>query len=172
MQQETSNCIGNCRTVKMSIESRPDQSDCDAYPHFEAVAIFKQIKLEGWGLAQSLHLFSSFRIYLIWFIYMQQETSNCIRNFQTVNASIEYCPDQSNCDAYPHLEAVAISKRIELEGWELVRPLHLFEFFQNLPYSVHFYATGDSQLHQKSPNCEGINRISPRPERLRCIPPS
>jgi hypothetical protein len=65
-------------------------------------------------------------------------------------APIESRPDQSDCDAYPHLEAVAISKRIELEGWGWAEPLHLFEFFQKLSYSVHFYATGDSQLHLKS----------------------
>jgi hypothetical protein len=39
------------------IEFRPDQSDCDAHPHLKAVAIFKQIELEGWGWAQLLHLF-------------------------------------------------------------------------------------------------------------------
>jgi hypothetical protein len=30
-------------------------------------------------------------------------------------APIESRPDQSDCDAYPHLEAVTISKRIELQ---------------------------------------------------------
>jgi hypothetical protein len=103
---------------------------------------------------------------------MQQETRNRIRNRQIVMAPIESRPDQSNCDAYPHLEAVAVSKQIELEGWGLAQPLHLFEFFQNLPYLVHLYATGDSQSHPKSPNRDGAYSISPRPERLRCIPPS
>jgi hypothetical protein len=28
--------------MKAPIESRPDQSDCDAYPHLEAVTISKQ----------------------------------------------------------------------------------------------------------------------------------
>jgi hypothetical protein len=103
---------------------------------------------------------------------MQQETSNCIGNRQTVKESIESRLELSYRNAYPHLEAVAISKQIELDGWEWAQPLHLFEFFQNLPYLVHLYATGDSQLHRKSPNREGINRISPRAERLRYLPPS
>jgi len=81
-------------------------------------------------------------------------------------------PDQSDCDAYPHLEAVAVSKRIELEVWGLAQPLHLSEFVQNLPYLVHLYETVDSQSHPKSPNRDGAYRISPRPERLRYIPPS
>jgi hypothetical protein len=71
-------------------------------------------------------------------------------------------PDQSDCDAYPHLEAVAVSKQIEPEGWGLAQPLHLFEFFQNLPYLVHLCATGDLQSHPKSPNRDGTYRISPR----------
>jgi hypothetical protein len=29
-------------------------------------------------------------------------------------------------DVYPHLEAVTISNWIELEGWEMAQPLHLF----------------------------------------------
>jgi hypothetical protein len=99
---------------------------------------------------------------------MQQD----IRNRQIVMPPKEFRPDQSDCDAYPHLEAVAVSKRIALEGWGLAQPLHLFEFFQNVPYSVHLYATGDSQLHPKSPNRDGAYRISPRPELLRCIPSS
>jgi hypothetical protein len=49
-----------------------------------------------------------------------------------MKASIESHPDQSDYDAYPHLEAVTISKRIQLEGWNWAQPLHLFEFFQNL----------------------------------------
>jgi len=61
-------------------------------------------------------------------------------------------PDQSDCDAYLHLEAVAVAKRIELEVWGLAQPLHLSKFFQNLPYLVHLYATGDLQSHPKSPN--------------------
>jgi hypothetical protein len=73
---------------KASIKSRPDQSDCDAYLHLEAVAISKRIGLEGWGLSNLFIFFSSFRIYLIWFIYMQQETRNCIGNRQTMKASI------------------------------------------------------------------------------------
>ena len=72
-------------------------------------------------------------------------------NLEGVN-TIESRPDQSDCVAYPHLEAVAVSKQIELEGWGLAQPLHVFEFFQNLPYWVHLYATGDSQSHPKSPN--------------------
>jgi hypothetical protein len=75
---------------------------------------------------------------------MQQETRKCIRNRQTVKASIESRLELSDCDAYPHLEAVTISKRIELEGWGWAQPLHLFEFLKNLPYSVNLYATGDS----------------------------
>jgi hypothetical protein len=75
---------------------------------------------------------------------MQQEARNCIGNRQTVKASIESCLELSDCDAYPHLEAVAISKRIELESWGWAQPLYLFEFFQNLPYFVHLYETGDS----------------------------
>jgi hypothetical protein len=98
----------------VSIEPRPDESDCDAYPHLEALTISKQIELEDWVLAQPLS--SSFRIYLIWYIYMQQETRNCIENHQTVKASLKSRPDQNDCDAYPHLEALTISKRSELEG--------------------------------------------------------
>jgi hypothetical protein len=79
-------------------------------------------------------------------------------------APIESSPDQSDCDAYTHLEAVAISKQIELEVWRLAQPLHLFEFFQNLPYLVHLYATGDLQSHPKSPNRDGAYRIQPKPE--------
>jgi hypothetical protein len=75
-------------------------------------------------------------MYLIWFIYMQQETGNCIGNRQTVKASIESRSYQSDRDAYPHLEAVTISKRIELEGWGLAQRLQLFKFFLNLPYWV------------------------------------
>jgi hypothetical protein len=103
---------------------------------------------------------------------MQQETRNCFHNRQIVMAPIESRPDQSDCDAYPHLEAVTISKQIELEGWGLAQPLLLFEFFQNLPYLVHLYVTGDSQLHPKLPNRDRAYRISPSSERLRCIPPS
>jgi hypothetical protein len=98
---------------------------------------------------------------------MQQETRNCIHNRQIVMAPIDSRPDQSDYDAYPHLEAVTISKHIELEGWGVAQPLHRFEFFQNLPYLVQLYATGDLQLHPKLPNCDGAYRISPRPERLR-----
>jgi hypothetical protein len=93
---------------------------------------------------------------------MQQETRNCIQNPQIVMAPIESRPDQSDCDAYSHLEAVAVSKRIELEVWGLAQPLHLTEFFQKLPCLVHLYATGDSQSHPKSPNRDGAYRISPR----------
>jgi hypothetical protein len=93
---------------------------------------------------------------------MQQETRNRIGNRQIVVAPIESRPDQSDCDACPHLEAVAVSKRIELEVWGLAQPLHLFEFFQHLSYLVHLYATGDSQLHPKLTNCDGAYRISPR----------
>ena len=60
---------------------------------------------------------------------MQQETRNRIRNRQIVMAPIESRPDQSDCDAYPHLEAVTVSKRIELEDWGLAQPLNLSEFF-------------------------------------------
>ena len=81
-----------------------------------------------------------------------------------MKASIESRPDHSDYDAYPHLEAVTISKQIQLEGWDWAQPLHLFEFFQNLSYLVHFYATGDSQLHRKPLNHEGFNRILRRPE--------
>ena len=98
---------------------------------------------------------------------MQKETRNRIQNRQIVMAPVESRPKQSDCDAYPHLEAVAVSKQIELKGWGLAQPLHLFEFFQNLPYLVHLYATGASQSHPKSPNRDGAYRISPRPERLR-----
>jgi hypothetical protein len=101
---------------------------------------------------------------------MQQETRNRIRNREGVN-TIESPPDQSDCDADPHLEAVTVSKRIELEVWGLAQPLHLSDFFQNLPYLVHLYATGALQSHPKSQRRQ-YNRISPRPERLRCIPPS
>jgi hypothetical protein len=65
-------------------------------------------------------------------------------------APIESRPDQSDCDTYLHLEVVAVSKQIELKGWRLAQPLHLFELFQNLPYLVHLYATG----YPKSPNCD------------------
>ena len=57
---------------------------------------------------------------------MQQETRNRIRNRQIVMAPIESRPDQSDCDAYPHLEAVAVSKRIELEVWGWDGSLRLF----------------------------------------------
>jgi hypothetical protein len=57
MQQETRNRIRNRQIVMAPIESRPDQSDCNTYPHLEAVTISKQIELEGWGLSQPLHLF-------------------------------------------------------------------------------------------------------------------
>jgi hypothetical protein len=60
---------------------------------------------------------------------MQQETRNRIRNRQIVMAPIESCPDQRDRNACPHLEAVTVSKQIELEGWGLAQPLHLFEFF-------------------------------------------
>jgi hypothetical protein len=93
---------------------------------------------------------------------MQQKTCNRIRNRQIVMAPVESRPDQSDCVTYPHLEVVAISKQIELEGWGLAQPLHIFEFFQNLPYLVHLYATGDSQSHQKSPIRDDAYRISPR----------
>jgi hypothetical protein len=73
-------------------------------------------------------------------------------------APIESRPDQSDCDAYPHLEAVTVSKLIELEGWGLAQPLHLFEFFKNLPYLVHLYATGDSQSHPNSDKIRGKRR--------------
>jgi hypothetical protein len=76
---------------------------------------------------------------------MQQETRNRIGNHQTVKAS-QSRPDQNDCDAYPHLEALTISKRFGLEGWGLAQPLYLLEFFQNLPYLAYLYATGDSQL--------------------------
>jgi hypothetical protein len=113
--------------MKASIESRPDQRNCDEYPLLEADAIFKQIELEGWRLAQPLHLFEFFQNLFIWSFYMRQKTPNRIGNQtkpnQTVKASIESCLDQSDCDAYPHLEAVTISKRIELEGWRLSKPL-------------------------------------------------
>ena len=33
---------------------------------------------------------------------------------------------KNDCDVYPHLEAVTISKQIELEGWRMAQPLHLF----------------------------------------------
>jgi hypothetical protein len=79
-----------------------------------------------------------------------------------MKASIESPPDQSDCDAYPHLEAVTISKQIQLEGWDWAQLLFLFEIFQNLSYLVHFYATGDLQLHWKLPNCEGTMRFSPK----------
>jgi hypothetical protein len=79
-------------------------------------------------------------------------------------APIESRPDQSDCDAYPHIEAVAVSKQIELKGWGLAQPLYLFEFFQNLPYLVHLYATRDSQSHPKSPNREGVNTLEYRPD--------
>ena len=116
---------------------------------------------------------SSFRIYPIWFIFMQQKTRNCVGSCPTVKCAERIFPKlELHFDAYSHLEAVAVSKQIELEGWGLAQPLHLFEFFQNLPYLVHLYATGDSQSHPKSPNRDGAYRISPRPERLRCIPPS
>jgi hypothetical protein len=103
---------------------------------------------------------------------MQRGTRNCIHNHQIVMAPIESRPDQSDCDAYLHLEAVTISKQIELEGWGWAQPLHLFYFFQNLPYLVYLYATGDSQSYPKLPNRDSAYRISLRPERLRCIPPS
>jgi hypothetical protein len=92
---------------------------------------------------------------------MQQET----RNRQIVMGPIESRPDQSDCDTYPLPEAVAVSKQIELEGWGLAQPLHPFEFFQNLPYLVHLYATGDSQSHPKLPNRDGAYIISTRLER-------
>jgi hypothetical protein len=60
---------------------------------------------------------------------MQQENRNRIRNRQIVMAPKESRPDQRDYDAYPHLEAVAFSKRIELEDWGLAQPLHLSEFF-------------------------------------------
>jgi hypothetical protein len=85
---------------------------------------------------------------------MQQETRNCIRNRRIVMPPIESRPDQSDCNAYPHLEAVAVSKQIALEVWGLAQPLHLSEFFQNLPYLVHLYATEDSQSHPNLPNCD------------------
>jgi hypothetical protein len=80
-----------------------------------------------------------------------------------MKVSIESRPDQSDYDAYPHLEAVTISKRIQLEGWDWAQPLHPFEFLKNLSYLVHFHATGDSQLHWKLPNHEGTMRISTKP---------
>ena len=76
---------------------------------------------------------------------------------------------KNDCDVYPHLEAVTISKRIELEGWGLAQPLYLFKFFQNLPYLVHLYATGDSQSHLKLPNLEGVNTIESRPDQSDCV---
>jgi hypothetical protein len=81
---------------------------------------------------------------------MQQKTRNRIGNRQTVRASLPSRPDQRKCDAYTHLEEVAISKQIEPEGWRLAQPLHPFEFFRNLLYLVHLYATEDSQSHRKS----------------------
>ena len=131
--------------------------------------IFKQspfLNKFSWkdGIGPSLFISSrSFRLYLNCFSFMQQETRNCIGNCWTIKASIESRPDQSDCDAYPHLEAVTISKQIQLEGWDWAQPLHLFEFFQNLSYLVHFYATGDSQLHWKLLNREVTMRISPKP---------
>jgi hypothetical protein len=97
----------------------------------------------------------------MWFIHMQQETRNRIRNRQIVMAPIESRPDQSDCETYPHLEAVTVSEQIKLEGWGLAQPLHLFKFFQNLPYLVHLYATGESQSHLKPPNRDGAYRIWP-----------
>jgi hypothetical protein len=99
---------------------------------------------------------------------MQQETRNCTRNRQIVMAPIGSRSDQSDCDAYPHLEAVAVSKQIELEVWGLAQPLHLSEFFQNVPYLVDLYATGDLQSHPKSPNCESVNTIESRPDQSDC----
>jgi hypothetical protein len=75
---------------------------------------------------------------------MQQETRNFIGNCQTLKVPIEFRPDQNDCDAYPDLEVVTISKRIELEGWGLAQLIYVFGFIQNLPYLVHFYATEDS----------------------------
>jgi hypothetical protein len=73
---------------------------------------------------------------------MQQKTRNCVESCPTVKCPERISPKlELNFDAYPHLEAVAVSKRIELEGWGLAQPLHLFDFFQNLPYLVHLYAT-------------------------------
>ena len=33
---------------------------------------------------------------------------------------------KNDCDVNPHLEAVTISEQIELEGWRMAQPLHLF----------------------------------------------
>jgi hypothetical protein len=60
---------------------------------------------------------SSFRIYPIWFIFMQQKTRNCVGSCQTVKCAERISKKlELHFDAYPHLEAVAVSKRIELEG--------------------------------------------------------
>jgi hypothetical protein len=130
------------------------------------------IELEGWGLALPLHPFEFF-----------QNLPNCVPLYVTEDSQlhrkspnlegvnrISHRPAQLRC--IPHLEAIAISKQIQLKGWRLAQPLYLFEFFQNLSYLVLLYATKDLQLHRKSPNREGVSRISPRLGQRRCILPS
>jgi hypothetical protein len=145
--------------VKALIESRPDQRNCDAYPHLEAVTISKQIEQAGWRLAQPLHLFYFFQnlsYLVILYATIDSQSQRKSPNREGVD-KILHRPERLRC--IPYLEAVTISKQIELEDWGLAQPLHLFKFFQNLPYLVHLYAAGDSQSHRKSPNPEGVNTI-------------
>jgi hypothetical protein len=76
---------------------------------------------------------------------MQQETCNRIGICQNVKRIEKISPRQDQSVCIPNLETVAISERIELEG---------FGFFQSLFCLVHFHATEDSQLHRNLPNGE------------------
>jgi hypothetical protein len=57
---------------------------------------------------------------------MQQKTRNRIGSCPTVKCAERISPRlELHFDAYPHLEAVAISQQIELEGWEWARSFRL-----------------------------------------------
>jgi hypothetical protein len=77
---------------------------------------------------------SSFRIYLIWFIYMQQETRNRVGSCPTVKYAERISPRSELLRCIPHLDAVPIFQQIELEGWGWARSLS----FLVLPESTLF----------------------------------
>ena len=174
MQQETRNCMGSCQTMKREKRTSPTQSDCDAYPILKQLPFLNKLSWKA-GDGPDLFVFpSSFRIYPIWFICMQQKTRNCIGSCRTMKCAERISPlsELLRCIppswSSPHFStnwARSLGIGPTTSSFRVLSESALFgSFICNRRLAI---ASEIAKSWRRQ-----YNEISPRPERLRCIPPS
>ena len=110
--------------------------------------------------------FSPFRIYPIWFIYMQQETRNRMGSCQTMKREKRTSPNQSDCNAYPMLKQSPFLNEL---SWKAGDGTDLFVFSSSFRTYFIWFIFRQQKTRNRIGSCRTVKcaeKILPKSEPL------